>query len=371
MHSSFRIKETPLLNFYNSANSNKVRSAVTLLKQREADRKVTKAQEQIPLPQNHDNHSFVQVASTAGPTMRALTPQGLHNDQVIPSIAPASLPDRQAPSADQNDSWTPDDNGEGEENINIRRRAEASLAFRTQREAESNKENLAERPESQQLRTPKKRSIYDRDPLAERVPPIDSQDSDHNGLEIEISSDEGFQLQAGSSNAARQRYLKPATHRPAPKIEISSDEGSQLQAGSSNAARQRPLKPATKRPAPESTSLKRRSPKKVRVQQNVNVRANVALDEQEVELPFSQAYDEYERVKASAKQKMAVVTKPPQSRSAWTGMETDMLHYLITEYGTSWKVLKNEDREQGHILEARDQVALKDKARNMKMDYLK
>lgn len=316
------------------------------------------------------------MASTAGPSIRALTPQRLHNDQVIPSTAPASLPNRQAPSADQNDNWTPDDNGEEEGDINIRRRAEVSLAYRRQREAESNKENLAEIPESQQTRTVTKRSIYDRDPLAERVPPIDSQDSDHNGPETEVSSDEGFQLQAGSSNAARQRYLKPATKGPAPEIEISSDEGSQLQAGSSNAVRQHYLKPATKRPAPEPTSLKRRSPKKVRVQQKVNVRTfndrrDVARDEQEVELPLSQAYDEYERVKASAKQRMAVVTKPPQSRSAWTGVETDMLHYLITEYGTSWKLLKNEDREQGNILEARDQVALKDKARNMKMDYLK
>ena len=316
------------------------------------------------------------MASTAGPSIRALTPQRLYNDQVIPSTAPASLPNRQAPSADQNDNWTLDDNGEEEGDINIRRSAEASLAYRTQREAESNKENLAEIPESQQTRTPKKRSIYDRDPLAERVPPIDSQDSDHNGLEVEISSDEGFQVQAGSSNVARQRYLKPATKRPAREVEISSDEGSQLQVGSSNAARQHYLKPATKRPVPEPTSLKRRSPKKVRVQQKVNVRTfndgrDVAHDEQEHELPLSQAYDEYERVKASAKQRMAVVTKPPQSRSAWTGVETDMLHYLITEYGTSWKLLKNEDREQGHILEARDQVALKDKARNMKMDYLK
>ena len=273
--------------------------------------------------------------------MRALTPQFSHNDDPIPSPALANVPNTQAPSADENHNWTPEDNGEEEGDIVIRRRSQESLAYRTQREAESNKENLAEIPESQQNRTSKKRSIYDPQPLAERIPPIDSQDSDH-GLEIEISSDEGFQEQAGSSHAASQRLLKPAT----------------------------------KRPAPEPARSKRRSPKKVRGRENVDVhtfnnRADVARDEQEMEVPRSQAYDEYERVRDSAKQKVAGMTKPPQSRNAWTSVETDMLHYLITEHGTSWKHLKYQDREQGQVLEARDQVALKDKARNMKMDYLK
>ena len=274
--------------------------------------------------------------------MQALTPQRIPNDQAIPSPAPDNVRNRQAPSTDQIDDWTPEENEEEEGDGDIRRSAQASLAYRTQREAESNKENVADISESQQNRSAKKRSIYDRDPLAEKIAPIDSQDSDHNGSEVEISSDEGFQLQAGSSNAARQRRLKPAT----------------------------------KRPAPEPARLKRRSPKKVRVQENIDVhtiddRTEVARDEQEVGLPLSQAFDEYERVNKSAKQKMAAVTKPPQSRSTWTGVETDMLHYLITEHGTSWRLLKNEDRDQGHVLEARDQVALKDKARNMKMDYLK
>ena len=312
------------------------------LKQREAKRKVTKASKEISLPEVHEAHSIVQVASTAGPSVRALTPQVIHDDQVIPSPVPAHVSITQAPPADPTDSWTPDGNGEEEGDIIIRRRAQASLAYRTQREAESNKENVAEIPESQQNRIAKKRSIYDRDPLAERVAPIDSQDSDQNGQEIEISSDEGFQFQEGSSNATRQRHLKPAT----------------------------------KRPAPEPTRPKRQTPKKVRVREHADVHtlddgARVARDEQEADAPLSQSHDEYVRVNQSAKQKMAVVPKPPQSRSAWTSVETEMLHYLITEHGTSWKLLKNEDREQGHVLEARDQVSLKDKARNMKMDYLK
>ena len=257
--------------------------------------------------------------------MRALTPQRISSDLVNPSSAPANVPNGQVLPVDQHENWHPENSGEEEEDIEVRRNAQKSLAFRRQREAESNKENVAEIPESQQSKTAQKRSFFDRDPLAERVPPIDSQDLDSGSHEIGISSDEDFQLQAGSSNAARHRRMKPAT-------------------------------------------------KKVRVRENVDIhtidgRAEVANDDQGAELPRSQGYEEYVRVNQSAKQRKAVVTKPPQSRSAWTGAETDMLYYLITEHGTSWKLLKETD--QGGVLKARDQVALKDKARNMKMDYLK
>lgn len=289
---------------------------------------------------NQENASEIQVASTAGPSTRALTPQRNLNAQVILSSAPANVTNGQAPLADQDHSRRPESNEDEDEDI--ARSARASLAYQTQRETESNKENVAEIPESQRTQTVKTRSMYDRHPLAEKVSPIGSQDSDANGQEPESSSDEGFQHQAEPSNAAMRRRSRSATKRPASK----------------------------------PTGLQRRSPKKVRVQENIvadtlDGSAVVARDEQETELPPSQVYEEYVRVNRSARQKMAVMTKPPQRRSAWTGAETDMLHYLITEYGTSWKLLKEQDLEQGYVLEARDQVALKDKARNMKMDYLK
>ena len=275
--------------------------------------------------------------------MRASTPQRNSHEQVVPSPDQADDSNIQATLADQDDNWRPEDNEEEEGDIEIKRRhARGFLAFQMQRDAESNKENVAEIPESQRTKTAKKRSIYDRDPLAERVSPIDGQDSNSISRESELSSDEDFQCQAESSNAAMQRRLKPATKRPASK-------------------------PAR---------IQRRSPKKARVQENISAHtlddnADVARDEQETEVPLSQAYEEYVRVNETAKQKMTVGTKPPQKRSAWTGAETDMLYYLITKHGTSWKLLKDQDELRGKVLEARDQVALKDKARNMKMDYLK
>ena len=317
--------------FFDRHDSNRDKSAVIFLKQRMSGTEQTTSQ-------NQENASDIQVASTAGPSTRALTPQRNFNTQVIVSSAPANVTNGQTPLADQHHNWRPEDN----EDEDIARDARASLAYRTQRETESNKENVAQIPESQRTLTVKPRSMYDRHPLAEKVSPIGSRDSDANGQGSEISSDEDFQHQAEPSNAAMRRHSRSAT----------------------------------KRPASNPAVLQRRSPKKVRVQENtvsdtLNGSADVARDEQETELPPSQAYEAYVRVKKSAKQRTAVMTKPPQRRSAWTPAETEMLQHLITEYGTSWKLLKEQDLEQEYVLEARDQVALKDKARNMKMDYVK
>lgn len=61
--------------------------------------------------------------------------------------------------------------------------------------------------------------------------------------------------------------------------------------------------------------------------------------------------------------------KKTQTRKAWTDLETETLINLISEHGTSWKLLK--DKDAGKVLVDRDQTALKDKARNIKFDYLK
>lgn len=61
--------------------------------------------------------------------------------------------------------------------------------------------------------------------------------------------------------------------------------------------------------------------------------------------------------------------KKTQTRKAWTDLETETLINLISDHGTSWKLLK--DKDVGKVLVDRDQTALKDKARNIKFDYLK
>ncbi|KAL9608562.1 MAG: hypothetical protein Q9167_006623 [Letrouitia subvulpina] len=79
----------------------------------------------------------------------------------------------------------------------------------------------------------------------------------------------------------------------------------------------------------------------------------------------------YQEVNAKAKSRVQVQAKPIQSRTPWSHLETETLLDLIEEYGLSWSSLKVIDGRNKNVLANRDQVALKDKARNMKFDYLK
>ena len=63
----------------------------------------------------------------------------------------------------------------------------------------------------------------------------------------------------------------------------------------------------------------------------------------------------------------------PQKRTPWSQHETERLIELVEAHGTGWAaILKiDENHPEGALLQRRGQVGLKDKARNMKMDFLK
>ena len=92
--------------------------------------------------------------------------------------------------------------------------------------------------------------------------------------------------------------------------------------------------------------------------------------------PPTQA-DVYTTINATAKARNAVITRPTQVRKPWSAHETEKLLDLIQDLGPKWARIKEKDAkndvgEGGEgVLDSRDQVALKDKARNMKLDYLK
>lgn len=93
-------------------------------------------------------------------------------------------------------------------------------------------------------------------------------------------------------------------------------------------------------------------------------------DEQEEEAPVpSQSYQE---VKDEAKRVVALNrSMNSQSRVPWTVAECEALVELIAEHGNGYAAISKSDEAQEAIQERhRDQVALKDKARNIKMDYL-
>lgn len=86
-------------------------------------------------------------------------------------------------------------------------------------------------------------------------------------------------------------------------------------------------------------------------------------------------------IRSSAKAPMSIRPKPMQQRRAWSRDEEDALIEYIETYGTGWADIKtmdngnwNESTEswEGPLsLEGRDQVALKDKARNLRVAYHK
>jgi hypothetical protein len=71
--------------------------------------------------------------------------------------------------------------------------------------------------------------------------------------------------------------------------------------------------------------------------------------------------------------KRLIKKRQPQQRSRWTEVEVERLVELIEDYGVSWAYLLMMDGEhsEGAVLQQRDQVSLKDKARNMKISFLK
>lgn len=218
------------------------------------------------------------------------------------------------------------------------------FAIHAQREAENNKENIeGPVPEVQpQSGTAPKRRLLDYQPNAQRVPSIDSQSSDQN------------------NHPSQSQINSPSEGEDFQQSQISSETASR-----------RRFKPATKRPAPQPARSQGPSPKKVRVRDVGHASGLRGMqDRQDDEPPSSQVFRDWQAANSSAKERKAFVPKEPQKRLPWSDEETERLLFLIEEHGTSWKLLKTEDKE-AKVLEARDQVALKDKARNMKMDYLK
>lgn len=96
-----------------------------------------------------------------------------------------------------------------------------------------------------------------------------------------------------------------------------------------------------------------------------------SLDEQdEAKEGFGKA-SQYKLVNHAAKESLVRnLPKQPQVRRPWSNEEVQALMEYMDEYGCSWAAIKAAD-SQRQILERRSQVDLKDKARNMKYDYLR
>lgn len=229
-----------------------------------------------------------------------------------------------------------------------------------EREAAANKENMAEIANLQGSTSPggtrrpplapRKLGIMDAQPDAQRVM-FDSQ----------------FQGMPESTRGTKRGFGETLDAEGDELEEPSQDQGFQQDNRTFDVASRRAVKPAR---APRRT-------KKARIAQAAQAineaEQNFSQPEQATQdnsVPRS-TFDAYQQSKERAQEFQASQPKKVQVRKAWTDEETGLLLDLIEEHGTSWRLLKQIDLENDYILKDRDQVALKDKARNMKLDFLK
>lgn len=333
-----------LLRLYGSASSPTALAATDYVKRLEASRKATLASEELSRQQNQQPTSDIQVTATAGPSTKALEPPSSTYQSVTSSTTPAKIPNRREPQPE--DDWQAQEGDDSpllpEPEEHLRQTISQAYAMRAQRQAESNKENIGisvSQPESTPGGGRKSRYI---DPQANAQ---------------RLGFDESQEL-----NRIDQRSQMD---------DPSEDEGFQLQHGSADIVQRRSLKPALKRSAPQPQRAERSLPKKARTQEvSRSGRPEIVRGQINVE-PSPSPMDEYRAANTSAKDIKTFQPKPPQTRRPWSEEETETLLTLIEEHGTSWALLLAEDKSERMVLQSRGQVALKDKARNMKMDYLK
>ena len=87
-------------------------------------------------------------------------------------------------------------------------------------------------------------------------------------------------------------------------------------------------------------------------------------------IPGSQA-EMYAQVNTQSRLRASQIVKPRKAKEPWTNDEINALVDYIARWGFLCGKIKEVDRAGPRRLERRDNVALKDKARNMKMDYLR
>lgn len=238
--------------------------------------------------------------------------------------------------------------------------SERIVAMGDEREAAANKENMAEIANMQGSTSP---GGTRRPPLAPRKLGIMDTQPDAQ----RVTFDSQFQDMPESSRGTKRGFGVAMDAEGDELDEPSQDQGFQQDTRTFDVGARRAVKPAR---APRRT-------KKARIAQAAQAINEAEQDftqpgqaTQDNSVPGS-TFDAYRQSKERAQEFQATQPKKVQVRKAWTDEETGLLLDLIEEHGTSWRLLKQIDLDNDYILKDRDQVALKDKARNMKLDFLK
>ncbi|KAI9879188.1 MAG: hypothetical protein M1830_009263 [Pleopsidium flavum] len=300
------------------------------------------------------------------------------------SLPPANDNNVSASRSGSEDDWRPQGNDDDQDvavqAVETKKATEARFAHEAKKyralsdahEKEKNKENLHQGKD----RAPefaKPRAFVDPQDTAERVTWDESQGSTQQGqaprnikkgarsaVEKEEmsdpSEDESFQHNNRPVDVRKRRDVAPAAPRraPVPVTQLPS---------------RRPRSPQDEdydEDGDEDDAI----PREIREQverHNRNPRADPPRNSQ------AQVAEEQRRVNRLAKN--IVRAKAPakvQTRRPWTEDQTSTLIEYIMEYGTSYAFIIKKLTEDGNdVLQGRDQIAMKDKARNIKTDYLK
>ncbi len=276
------------------------------------------------------------------------------------------------PQRDVDEHWRPqgDDDEIGDDESHAAETTEAMEAKRLISlsdafEKEKNKENLGQ-PKEMVVEKPKPRAFVDPQPSAVRVTWDDSQSANEQSSAIakkgkraepaaedeemsDPSEDESFQHNDRAVDVNRRRNVAPARQIP-----------------SRLTKKTRSTPPADESENEDTQDLLRRQLEREVEQYNRSPRSAPPSNSQ------ARVAQEQKRINQLAKMKVrARNAGKVQRRQAWSEEETSALIEYIMEYGTSYALIKELDNEDQKILVDRDQVALKDKARNIKTDYIK
>ncbi|KAL9595645.1 MAG: hypothetical protein Q9219_006313 [cf. Caloplaca sp. 3 TL-2023] len=228
-------------------------------------------------------------------------------------------------------------------------------------EAESNKENLPLRPEPSQI--------------PNSQPPMQSRAQPGRGRFIDRQENaERMNWDSQESNVMPARHPQPPTSKRtrAEEREEVEDSGSDEEFEEDTRRYTQPRRSAFTRGNRPSGAITSSPNKRSRGLQRREEEVE-SDDSDNNNAPIPSQAEQYRIVNQYAKQQTARQPKRTQVRTPWSQEETNRLLELIVEHGVSWTLLKNMDNfhEDGALLVTRDQVAVKDKARNIKFDFLK
>jgi len=324
---------------------------------------------------------------------RATTPANLvdRSSAAAPENASRVLPHRQGTDASAEPLFVPDDEGhdenvdpeeaETQRMMDIINRRQSQMAGNTDRKsgasrvASSARQNIAA---PNQARSPVSRENSGRSRF------VDRQDGAHKVAFDSQSQVPAFRLPgvpASSTLGKRTRQENDDDDE-----QLSQDVGFETDDRAHPAPNRQPLAPL-RRPEPEAEVQATSSALILPRTSNMNTNADSARSSRPrknpgqaidpVPLPAADGINspeptQLDRLRQVSQQNKA--NRPAarvQTRTPWSDDETNRLLNLIESHGTSYAMLKKIDEQTGNVLHLREAEALRFKARNMKVEFLK